>query len=79
VTPLTPSRVRELYQAQGAFYAGVPDSELRELLTEDVVWHVPGRNAIAGSYEGIEAVMGYFAPKSRPGIGNSQPALGDGG
>jgi ketosteroid isomerase-like protein len=25
-----------------------------------VVWHVPGRNAIAGDHTGIEAVMDYF-------------------
>jgi ketosteroid isomerase-like protein len=54
-------RLRQLHRAQDAFYAGGPGDALRELLTEDVVWHVPGRNAIAGSYEGIEAVMGYFA------------------
>jgi ketosteroid isomerase-like protein len=30
------------------------------MLTDDVVWHVPGRSPIAGDHEGIEAVMAYF-------------------
>jgi ketosteroid isomerase-like protein len=33
---------------------------LRELLTEDIVWHVPGRSALAGDYEGIDAVLAFF-------------------
>jgi ketosteroid isomerase-like protein len=33
---------------------------VRAVLTDDVVWHVPGRNAIAGEYRGVDAVMDYF-------------------
>ena len=29
-------------------------------MTDDVVWHVPGRNAIAGEYRGIDEVVAYF-------------------
>jgi hypothetical protein len=54
-------RLRRLHAAQGAFYAGGPADELRALLTPEIVWHVPGRNAIAGVYEGIDAVLDYFA------------------
>jgi uncharacterized protein len=50
-----------LHAAQGDFYAGGPDAPLRAVLTEDVDWHVPGRNAIAGRYRGVDAVMDYFA------------------
>ena len=50
-----------LHAAQGTFYAGGPEAPLRALLTADVEWHVPGRNAIAGHYRGIEEVMAYFA------------------
>ena len=53
--------LRRLHEAQGAFYAGGPDGPLREALTDDIAWHVPGDNAIAGVYEGREAVMAYFA------------------
>jgi ketosteroid isomerase-like protein len=50
-----------LHAAQGEFYAGGVDGPLRAVLTPDVEWHVPGRNAIAGDYRGIDAVMAYFA------------------
>jgi ketosteroid isomerase-like protein len=50
-----------LHAAQGAFYAGGPHEPLRDVLTEDVVWVIPGRNAIAGEYRGIDAVLAYFA------------------
>jgi ketosteroid isomerase-like protein len=50
-----------LHAAQGAFYAGGPPEPLRALLADDIVWTVPGENAIAGRYEGVAAVMDYFA------------------
>jgi membrane protein YdbS with pleckstrin-like domain/ketosteroid isomerase-like protein len=50
-----------LHEAQGAFYAGGPPDPLRALLCDDIVWVVPGDNAIAGEYRGIDAVMAYFA------------------
>ena len=52
--------IERLHLAQGEFYAGGSGERLRELLTDDIVWTVPGRNAIAGRYEGIEQVMAYF-------------------
>src|SRR5215213_5805567 len=55
------AQLRRLHAAQGAFYAGEPADELRALLTDDIVWTVPGTNAIAGVYEGIDAVLDYFA------------------
>jgi ketosteroid isomerase-like protein len=53
--------IERLHAAQGAFYAGGPEAPLRALLTDDIVWTVPGRNAIAGTYRGIDEVMAYFA------------------
>src|SRR4051794_14257914 len=50
-----------LHEAQGEFYAGGAEEPLRGVLAGDIEWHVPGRNAIAGHYRGIEAVMAYFA------------------
>jgi ketosteroid isomerase-like protein len=50
-----------LHAAQGDFYAGGPSEPLRDVLTDDIVWVVPGDNAIAGEYRGIEAVLSYFA------------------
>jgi len=52
--------IERLHLAQRDFYAGGSGERLRELLTRDIVWTIPGRNAIAGRYEGIEQVMAYF-------------------
>jgi ketosteroid isomerase-like protein len=49
-----------LHAAQAAFYAGGPAGPLRDVLTDDIVWVVPGRNAIAGEYRGLDAVIDYF-------------------
>jgi ketosteroid isomerase-like protein len=35
------------------------DASLATLLTEAVVWHVPGRSAISGEYRGKDEVMEY--------------------
>jgi uncharacterized protein len=54
--------VERFYAVQGRFYAGENvGADLRGLLTDDVVWHVPGRSAIAGEYRGLEQVLRYFA------------------
>src|SRR4051812_14769583 len=53
--------LQRLHAAQGALYAGGDAEAVRAVLTEDVEWHVPGHNAIAGDYRGIGAVLGYFA------------------
>jgi YbgC/YbaW family acyl-CoA thioester hydrolase len=53
--------LRRLHEAQNDFYGGGPDTALREVLTADVTWHIPGENAIAGDYRGIGDVLGYFA------------------
>jgi ketosteroid isomerase-like protein len=34
---------------------------LREILSHDVVQHVPGTSQLAGAYKGIDAVLGYYA------------------
>jgi ketosteroid isomerase-like protein len=52
--------LQRLHAAQAAFYAGGDEAPVRALLTDDVHWHVPGRNAIAGDYHGIDAVLAYF-------------------
>jgi ketosteroid isomerase-like protein len=50
-----------LHERQAAFYAGGPEAPLRALLADDVAWHVPGNNAIAGTYAGVDAVLAYMA------------------
>jgi len=49
-----------LHAAQAAFYAGEDSTAVRDVLANDIAWHVPGANAIAGDYHGIEAVLDYF-------------------
>lgn len=34
-------------------------NSLEEVFREDVVWHVPGHSAIAGTYRGRDEVMEY--------------------
>jgi YbgC/YbaW family acyl-CoA thioester hydrolase len=53
--------VGRLRDAQSVFYSGGHDAPLRRLLHPNVLWCVPGNNAIAGEYQGIEAVLGYMA------------------
>jgi ketosteroid isomerase-like protein len=54
--------IRDFYEAQGRFYAGSAGrEEVEDLLADDIVWHVPGRNAIAGDYRGKDEVFDYFA------------------
>lgn len=52
--------LRRLHTAQNHFYAGGDSAGLRDVLVDDVSWHVPGRNAIAGNYHGITEVLDYF-------------------
>jgi 2'-5' RNA ligase len=52
--------VRAFHQDQAVAYAGGSLEPLRALLCDDVVWHVPGRSAIAGEHRGIEAVLAYL-------------------
>jgi ketosteroid isomerase-like protein len=69
--------VERLHEAQTAFYAGGPAAPLRELLTNDVVWRVPGENAIAGVYIGIQAVMEYFARRRDIAAGSLRMHAGE--
>ena len=53
--------VAKLHEAQRCFYAGGSSEALLEILAKDVQWTVPGKNAIAGRYTGIDEVVAYFA------------------
>jgi uncharacterized protein len=60
------SVVRRFHDAQARVYSGsAPAESLRDVLAEDVVWHVPGASAIAGEHRGLEAVLGYFDTRRR--------------
>jgi ketosteroid isomerase-like protein len=51
--------VELLNKGYDAFEKGDLDA-LRELFTEDVVFHTAGRNPISGDHEGIDAVFAFF-------------------
>jgi ketosteroid isomerase-like protein len=59
-----------LHRAQNAMYSGGDVKRVEALLTEDIEWHVPGQNAIAGDYTGIVEVTDYFR-RRRELSGNS--------
>src|SRR4051794_28647756 len=31
-----------------------------DLFTDDIAWHIPGKNPLAGDYHGKDQVMGFF-------------------
>jgi len=66
-----------LHEAQNAMYAGGSLDALRAVLCEDVVWTIPGDNAIAGRYEGIEAVFDYFRRRREHAAGTLRLHPGD--
>src|SRR5215207_6890702 len=53
--------LKTLHEAQTAFHSGGSSDRLRAQLDERIVWRVPGDNAIAGTYSGIDEVLAYFA------------------
>ena len=46
-------------------YAGGSTGSVVELLSEDIVWHVPGASPIAGDHRGHNAVVEYFRARRR--------------
>jgi len=48
--------MRRLYQAFGE---GDADT-LNELISQDVIWHVPGKSQVSGKYSGRQQVFGFF-------------------
>lgn len=54
------SVVHAFHERQREAYAGGDLDALRPWLTEDVVWHVPGRSRISGDHRGIDDVLAYF-------------------
>jgi ketosteroid isomerase-like protein len=49
----------------------------RRLLADDVSWHVPGDNAIAGDYRGIDEVVAYVQVRQRLSNGTFEVTIED--
>jgi ketosteroid isomerase-like protein len=69
--------IDRLYDALGAFYSGGAEEPVRKLLTGDVEWHVPGTSPIAGRYQGIDEVVGYFHRRRDLARGTYRMLLGE--
>lgn len=52
--------VAELHRRQNEMYSGGSVDAVAELLSSDIVWHVPGSSPIAGDHRGVAAVTAYF-------------------
>jgi uncharacterized protein len=52
---------RELLEDWFAGQARADIPAMQEMLAEDVVWHVPGRNLLSRDYHGKAEVFGFFA------------------
>jgi hypothetical protein len=57
--------VDELHRRQGEMYAGGSIDPVLELLSPDIIWHVPGKSPIAGHHRGIGQVIDYFEKRRR--------------
>lgn len=53
------ARMELIRQGYAAFNAGDLGT-LRELFARDVTQHVPGTTSLAGTYKGVDAVLGYY-------------------
>jgi ketosteroid isomerase-like protein len=53
--------IRDFHDLQNRFYTGGDQDPVGAMLTDDVVWHVPGESVIAGDYRGRDAVLRHFA------------------
>lgn len=65
-----------LRKGYDAFATGDMDT-LRDLLAENIVWHVPGNNILSGDYEGRDAVFGFFGKLMEETGGNFRQEVHD--
>lgn len=49
-----------LHNAQAALYGSGDTAGVARLLDPEIIWRVPGHNLIAGTYQGVEEVIGYM-------------------
>ena len=73
MTHPTEALVRRGYDA----FATGDMNTIRELLDEDVIWHAPGRNPLAGDFRGIDEVLGFFGRSMETTQGTLQVAVED--
>jgi YbgC/YbaW family acyl-CoA thioester hydrolase len=58
--PNAEALIDALHNAQAALYGDGDSAGVRRLLDPEIVWRVPGQNQIAGTYRGVDEVIGYM-------------------
>ncbi|MEX0683306.1 MAG: nuclear transport factor 2 family protein [Dehalococcoidia bacterium] len=53
------------------------EGAIRDLLAEDVVWHVPGRSPLSADYRGRDEVLGFLARPRELSGGTVRPQVLD--
>ena len=60
-----------LQRAQAALYEHGDPNPVREMLTGDVEWVVPGASPIAGSYRGVDETVAYMLARRELAAGGT--------
>ena len=69
--------IERLHAAQARLYGAGDPEPLRALLTDDIVWVVPGSSPIAGTYRGRDEVIGYMLARRAVADGTFRMHRGD--
>jgi len=69
--------IERLHAAQARLYGDGDPGPVQELLTDDIVWVVPGSSSIAGTYRGRNEVLDYMIARRVVADGTFQMHRGD--
>jgi ketosteroid isomerase-like protein len=69
--------IDELHRRQAKMYVGGSIDPVVELLSDEIVWHVPGRSPIAGDHCGVAQVVDYFERRRRLASATMRMRLGE--
>jgi ketosteroid isomerase-like protein len=69
--------IERLHAAQARLYGAGDPEPVRVLLTDDIVWVVPGSSPIAGTYRGRDEVIGYMLARRAVADGTFRMHRGD--
>jgi ketosteroid isomerase-like protein len=69
--------IERLHAAQARLYEDGDTGPVQELLTDDIVWVVPGSSPIAGTYRGRNEVLGYMLARRVSANGTFRMDRGD--
>jgi len=69
--------IERLHAAQARLYGDGDPGPVQELLTDDIVWVVPGSSSIAGTYRGRNEVLDYMIARRVVADGTFRMHRGD--